>query len=135
MHLMDKIFRYYACLYVQRLEREMHESLNSEISQGNGQDRLSLLPNKLSLKVPLNLCDVNIIGFESTVILINCLVQIFQCLDVRDLLKCAQVCHSWKAITQISSLWTEVSAAHLNTLIHIHPCGKEVHLAVLNVLW
>ncbi|KAG1939196.1 dynein regulatory complex subunit [Pimephales promelas] len=94
--------------YFKRLEREMHESLNSEISQGNGQDRLSLLPNKLSLKVPLNLCDVNIIGFESTVILINYLVQIFQCLGVRDLLKCAQVCHSWKAITQISSLWTEI---------------------------
>ncbi|XDV52965.1 hypothetical protein PO909_021596 [Leuciscus waleckii] len=69
--------------YFKRLERELQESLNSEISQGNGQDRLSLLPNKLSLKI-------------------------FQCLGVRDLLKCAQVCHSWKAITQISSLWTEI---------------------------
>lgn len=60
MHLIE-MFRYYACLYVQRLEREIQESLNSEISQGNGQDRLSLLPNKLSLKVSLNLCDVTII--------------------------------------------------------------------------
>ncbi|XP_048015444.1 dynein regulatory complex subunit 6 isoform X1 [Megalobrama amblycephala] len=69
--------------YFKRLEKEIQESLNSEIPQGNGQDRLSLLPNKLSLKI-------------------------FQSLGVRDLLKCAQVCHSWKAITQISSLWTEI---------------------------
>uniref|UniRef100_A0A671MMV6 F-box domain-containing protein n=1 Tax=Sinocyclocheilus anshuiensis TaxID=1608454 RepID=A0A671MMV6_9TELE len=67
----------------QRLERDIQESQNSEIPQGEGQDRLSLLPNKLSLKI-------------------------FQRLGVRELLKCAQVCRSWKAIAQISSLWTEV---------------------------
>ncbi|XP_016378661.1 F-box/LRR-repeat protein 13 [Sinocyclocheilus rhinocerous] len=69
--------------YFKRLERDIQESQNSEIPQGDGQDRLSLLPNKLSLKI-------------------------FQSLGVRDLLKCALVCHSWKAITQISSLWTEI---------------------------
>ncbi len=44
----------------QRIERDIQESQNSEIPQGDGQDRLSLLPNKLSLKVSLNLCDVAI---------------------------------------------------------------------------
>ncbi|KAL1247505.1 hypothetical protein QQF64_022881 [Cirrhinus molitorella] len=68
--------------YFKRLERDIQESQNSEIQQGDGQDKLSLLPNKLSLKI-------------------------FQSLGVRDLLKCAQVCHSWKAIAQNSSLWTE----------------------------
>ncbi|XP_050956298.1 dynein regulatory complex subunit 6 [Labeo rohita] len=69
--------------YFKRLERDIQENQNSEIPLGDGQDRLSLLPNKLSLKI-------------------------FQSLGVRDLLKCAQVCHSWKAITQNSSLWTEI---------------------------
>ncbi|XP_073687660.1 F-box and leucine-rich repeat protein 13 [Garra rufa] len=69
--------------YFKRLEKDLQESQNSEIPQGDGQDRLSLLPNKLSLKI-------------------------FQSLGVRDLLKCSQVCHSWKAITQNSSLWTEI---------------------------
>ncbi|KTF80433.1 hypothetical protein cypCar_00039746 [Cyprinus carpio] len=63
--------------YFKRLERDIQESQNSEMTQGDGQDRLSLLPNKLSLKV-------------------------FQSLGVRELLKCAQVCRSWRAIAQIS---------------------------------
>ncbi|XP_018937712.2 dynein regulatory complex subunit 6 [Cyprinus carpio] len=69
--------------YFKRLERDIQESQNSEMTQGDGQDRLSLLPNKLSLKV-------------------------FQSLGVRELLKCAQVCRSWRAIAQVSSLWTEI---------------------------
>nr|XP_009296243.1 F-box/LRR-repeat protein 13 isoform X2 [Danio rerio] len=69
--------------YFKKLERDMKESQNSGIPQGDGQDNLSLLPNRLFLKI-------------------------FQSLGVRDLLKCAQVCQSWKAITQISSLWTEI---------------------------
>ncbi|KAF4095082.1 hypothetical protein G5714_024160 [Onychostoma macrolepis] len=69
--------------YFKRLERDIQESQNSEISHGDGQDRLSLLPNRLSLKI-------------------------FQSLGVRELLKCSQVCRSWKAIAQISSLWTEI---------------------------
>nr|XP_055049052.1 dynein regulatory complex subunit 6 [Misgurnus anguillicaudatus] len=70
--------------YFKKLERDIQESQSSEIPQGDGQDRLSLLPSKLSLKI-------------------------FQSLGVGDLLKCAQVCRSWKAITQISSLWTEIN--------------------------
>ncbi|XP_056596470.1 dynein regulatory complex subunit 6 [Triplophysa dalaica] len=69
--------------YFKKLERDIQKSLSSEI-QGDGQDRLSLLPNKLSLKI-------------------------FQNLGVGDLLRCAQVCRSWKAITQVSSLWTEMN--------------------------
>ncbi|KAI7812025.1 putative F-box/LRR-repeat protein 13, partial [Triplophysa rosa] len=69
--------------YFKKLERDIQESQSSEI-QGDGQDRLSLLPNKLALKI-------------------------FQSLGVGDLLRCAQVCRSWKAITQVSSLWTEMN--------------------------
>uniref|UniRef100_A0A8C1FLV4 F-box and leucine-rich repeat protein 13 n=1 Tax=Cyprinus carpio carpio TaxID=630221 RepID=A0A8C1FLV4_CYPCA len=39
----------------------------------------------------------------------NNLLQVFQSLGVRELLKCAQVCRSWRAIAQVSSLWTEVT--------------------------
>lgn len=44
----------------QKLERDLQESQISGRPQNDGQDRLSLLPNKLSLKVSLNLCDVAI---------------------------------------------------------------------------
>ncbi|XP_052454438.1 LOW QUALITY PROTEIN: dynein regulatory complex subunit 6 [Carassius gibelio] len=69
--------------YFKKLERDLQESQISGRPQSDGQDRLSLLPNKLSLKI-------------------------FQSLGVRELLKCAQLCRSWKAIAQISSLWTEI---------------------------
>lgn len=39
---------------VQKLERDMKESQNSDIPQGEGQDKLSLLPNRLYLKVTNN---------------------------------------------------------------------------------
>ncbi|XP_048863307.1 dynein regulatory complex subunit 6 [Brienomyrus brachyistius] len=36
-------------------------------------------------------------------------LKILQYLPVRDLLRCAQVSHSWKAITQMSSLWGKIN--------------------------
>ncbi|CAB1323074.1 unnamed protein product [Coregonus sp. 'balchen'] len=35
--------------------------------------------------------------------------EVFQSLDVGDLLKCAEVCRTWKAITQTCSLWSRIS--------------------------
>ncbi|XP_055789606.1 dynein regulatory complex subunit 6 isoform X2 [Salvelinus fontinalis] len=72
--------------YFERLENGLLEmsSKDSDVAIGEGHDGLSLLPCKLSIKV-------------------------FQSLDVGDLLKCAEVCRTWKAITQTCSLWSRIS--------------------------
>ncbi|XP_051979119.1 dynein regulatory complex subunit 6 [Xyrauchen texanus] len=85
--------------YFRNLDRHMQENQNSDIPQGHGQDRLSLLPSKLSLKI-------------------------FQSLGVGDLLKCAQVCRSWKAITQISSLWTKINLSPESSWITDKTVGR-----------
>ncbi|KAK6318131.1 hypothetical protein J4Q44_G00114220 [Coregonus suidteri] len=72
--------------YFESLENGLLEmsSQDSDVAIGEGHDGLSLLPCKLSIKV-------------------------FQSLDVGDLLKCAEVCRTWKAITQTCSLWSRIS--------------------------
>lgn len=44
-----------------------------------------------------------------------CLIftQIFQYLELQDLLNCAEVCCSWKSIIQSNTLWSQVSTKKL----------------------
>ncbi|XP_030646011.1 dynein regulatory complex subunit 6 [Chanos chanos] len=35
--------------------------------------------------------------------------EIFHCLGIRDLFRCAQVCRTWKAIARTSSLWAQIN--------------------------
>uniref|UniRef100_A0A4W5KDK7 F-box and leucine-rich repeat protein 13 n=1 Tax=Hucho hucho TaxID=62062 RepID=A0A4W5KDK7_9TELE len=72
--------------YFERLDNGLLEmsSKVSDVAIGEGHDGLSLLPCKLSIKV-------------------------FQSLNVGDLLKCAEVCRTWKAIAQTCSLWSRIS--------------------------
>ncbi|KAJ8003059.1 hypothetical protein DPEC_G00165420 [Dallia pectoralis] len=71
--------------YYERLEKGQLEMSDQhfDIAMEEGQDRLSLLPSKLSLKI-------------------------FQHLGIGDLLKCAQVCQTWKAITKTNTLWSRI---------------------------
>ncbi|KAL0968387.1 hypothetical protein UPYG_G00266220 [Umbra pygmaea] len=71
--------------YFERLEKGLLEMSyqDCDVVMGKGQDGISLLPCKLLLKI-------------------------FQSLDVRDLLRCAEVCHTWKAIAQTSTLWSRI---------------------------
>ncbi|XP_019896160.2 dynein regulatory complex subunit 6 [Esox lucius] len=71
--------------YFERLEKGLLEmsGQDSDIASGEGQDVLSLLPCKLSLRI-------------------------FQLLGLGDLLKCAKVCRTWKAISKTYSLWSRI---------------------------
>ncbi|TRY83444.1 hypothetical protein DNTS_016198, partial [Danionella cerebrum] len=86
--------------YFKRVERGLQEG---QISEGDGQDKLSLLPKKLYLKI-------------------------FQSLGVRDLLKCSHVCHCWKAIAQTSSLWTEMDFSPESSWISDHVVERILRL-------
>nr|CAB3245077.1 F-box/LRR-repeat protein 13-like [Phallusia mammillata] len=73
--------------YFERLERgELEEESENEGtgSSDNYRDDISLLPRR-------------------------CAIEIFSCLDLIDLGRCAQVCRAWKVITGAPSLWS-----HLN---------------------
>ncbi|XP_076877799.1 F-box and leucine-rich repeat protein 13 isoform X2 [Brachyhypopomus gauderio] len=72
--------------YFERMEKGMLDTHGKHIdlSQADGQDRLSLLPWKLSVKI-------------------------FQNLGVGELLKCSRVCGAWKALAQTCSLWSRIN--------------------------
>ncbi|XP_062318798.1 F-box and leucine-rich repeat protein 13 [Osmerus eperlanus] len=71
--------------YFERLEgvSELNSQM-SEVTMVEGKDSLSLLPCKVSL-------------------------LIFHYLDVGDLLKCAEVCCTWRTIAQTCSLWSRIN--------------------------
>ncbi|KAK1804349.1 hypothetical protein P4O66_020358, partial [Electrophorus voltai] len=72
--------------YFERMEKDILDThgQHTDLPQADGQDRLSLLPWKLSAKI-------------------------FQNLGVGDLLKCTQVCRAWMAIAQTCSLWSQIN--------------------------
>ncbi|XP_070828129.1 F-box and leucine-rich repeat protein 13 [Chaetodon trifascialis] len=70
--------------YLKRLEMEFPEN-GSKVQRTRDEcDRLSLLPYSLSLKI-------------------------FQYLELRDWLNCAQVCCTWKAVIQSGNLWSQIN--------------------------
>ncbi|XP_069085784.1 F-box and leucine-rich repeat protein 13 [Pleurodeles waltl] len=72
--------------YFERLERgelEDGTDLSSSPNSQEGQDGVSLLPQKAVLRI-------------------------FSFVDLIDLARCSQVCRSWKMITQTSSLWSSI---------------------------
>ncbi|XP_069484160.1 F-box and leucine-rich repeat protein 13 isoform X2 [Ambystoma mexicanum] len=74
--------------YFERLERgelEDGSDLSSSPAQ-EGKDEVSLLPQRAVLRI-------------------------FSYVDIIDLARCAQVCRSWKIITQTSSLWSSIDFA------------------------
>ncbi|KAM6925938.1 F-box and leucine-rich repeat protein 13 [Lycodopsis pacificus] len=70
--------------YFKRLEMGFVEIGNKVHQIGEGCDGLSVLPASLSM-------------------------TIFQYLELRDLLNCAEVCCTWKAIVQSGALWSQIN--------------------------
>ncbi|XP_070686646.1 F-box and leucine-rich repeat protein 13 [Pempheris klunzingeri] len=70
--------------YFKRLEMGFIEIGNKVHQIGEGCDGLSVLPSSLSLKI-------------------------FQYLEFRDWLNCAEVCCTWKAIIQSGTLWSQIN--------------------------
>ncbi|XP_031173797.1 dynein regulatory complex subunit 6 isoform X1 [Sander lucioperca] len=70
--------------YFKRLEMGFIEIDNKVHQIGEGCDGLSVLPSSLSLKI-------------------------FQYLELRDWLNCAEVCCAWKAIIQSGTLWSQIN--------------------------
>ncbi|XP_067445561.1 F-box and leucine-rich repeat protein 13 isoform X1 [Thunnus thynnus] len=70
--------------YFKRLEMGFIEMDSKEHQIGEGCDGLSVLPSSLSLKI-------------------------FQYLELRDWLNCAEVCCTWKAIIQSGTLWSQIN--------------------------
>ncbi|XP_035497274.2 dynein regulatory complex subunit 6 isoform X2 [Scophthalmus maximus] len=72
--------------YFTKLEKGLIQ-LDEEVQQtGEGCDRLSLLPSSLTLKI-------------------------FQYLELRDWLNCAEVCYAWKAVIQSGTLWSQIDVS------------------------
>ncbi|XP_067090544.1 F-box and leucine-rich repeat protein 13 [Osmerus mordax] len=92
--------------YFERLEgvSELNSQM-SEVTMVEGKDSLSLLPCKVSL-------------------------LIFHYLDVGDLLKCAEVCCTWRTIAQTCSLWSRVCIAHTNTPTHTYTVYTCTHAQI-----
>ncbi|XP_039988850.1 dynein regulatory complex subunit 6 isoform X3 [Xiphias gladius] len=70
--------------YFKKLEMGLIQISNKDHQIGEGCDRLSVLPSRLALKI-------------------------FQYLELRDWLNCAEVCCTWKAIIQSGTLWSQIN--------------------------
>ncbi|XP_071358182.1 F-box and leucine-rich repeat protein 13 isoform X2 [Trachinotus anak] len=70
--------------YFKKLEMGSIEISNKDHQIGEGCDRPSVLPSSLTLKI-------------------------FQYLELRDWLNCAEVCCTWKAIIQSGTLWSQIN--------------------------
>ncbi|KAM4573861.1 F-box and leucine-rich repeat protein 13 [Odontesthes bonariensis] len=70
--------------YFKRLEMGLAEVGSKELQIGEGYDGLSVLPSSLSLKI-------------------------FQYLELRDWLNCAEVCCMWNSIIQSGTLWSQIN--------------------------
>ncbi|XP_023284076.1 F-box/LRR-repeat protein 13 [Seriola lalandi dorsalis] len=70
--------------YFKKLEMGSLEINNKDHQIGEGCDGLSVLPGSLALKI-------------------------FQYLELRDWLNCAEVCCTWKAIIQSGTLWSQIN--------------------------
>ncbi|KAI3371433.1 hypothetical protein L3Q82_024023, partial [Scortum barcoo] len=85
--------------YFKKLEMGFIQVGNKVHQIGEGCDGLSVLPSSLSLKVAhLKLHNIHM-----------SLRQIFQYLEFRDWLNCAEVCCTWKTIIQSSTLWSQIN--------------------------
>uniref|UniRef100_UPI0037E7B67F F-box and leucine-rich repeat protein 13 n=1 Tax=Semicossyphus pulcher TaxID=241346 RepID=UPI0037E7B67F len=70
--------------YLKRFEMGSIENTNNDLETGTGCDGLSALP-------------------------ISLLLKIFQYLEFPDLLTCAEVCCTWRSITQSGTLWSQIN--------------------------
>ncbi|XP_031421085.1 dynein regulatory complex subunit 6 isoform X2 [Clupea harengus] len=76
-----------------------HEKPSQQIDTTEKKDIISMLPSKLSMKI-------------------------FQYLESGDLLRCAEVCDTWMAITQTCSLWDKINFSGENHWIQSHDVEK-----------
>ncbi|KAG7217379.1 hypothetical protein INR49_021546, partial [Caranx melampygus] len=89
-----------------RLKLDSIAVSNKDQQSGEGSDRLSMLPSSLALKI-------------------------FQYLELRDWLNCAEVCDSWKAIIQSGTLWAQDLV--IQRIVEGCPCLLYLNLSCTHV--